>query len=170
MLVSVKLQHESAIGIPISPSFWTSLPSPTPSHPSRLVQSPCLGFLRYTASSFWHRESFPPSCNTFLSWLLWPYALLISLLDQWSSFSLLFTRAPVAFWYVNTKVLWSAALHPLCFSLLSIKKYLFIWLHQVWLQQGEFWLGHVNSWVWHVGSSFLTRDWTQTPAAGSAAS
>ena len=27
------------------PSFWASLPSPSPSHPSRLIQSPCLNFL-----------------------------------------------------------------------------------------------------------------------------
>ena len=36
---------ESAIGIHISPSFWTSLPSLSPFHPSRLIQSPCLSFL-----------------------------------------------------------------------------------------------------------------------------
>ena len=40
LLFSVKPQHESATGIHISPPFWTSLPSPTPSHPSRLIQSP----------------------------------------------------------------------------------------------------------------------------------
>ena len=28
-----------------TPAFWTSLPSPFPSHPSRLLQSPCLSFL-----------------------------------------------------------------------------------------------------------------------------
>ena len=39
MLVSVIHQHESAIGIHISPSTWTSLPPPTPSHPSWLSQS-----------------------------------------------------------------------------------------------------------------------------------
>ena len=28
-------------------------PSPSPSHPSRLIQSPCLSFLSHTASSHW---------------------------------------------------------------------------------------------------------------------
>ena len=35
LLSSIKPQHESAIGIHISPPFGASLPSPTPSHPSR---------------------------------------------------------------------------------------------------------------------------------------
>ena len=38
---SVKLQHDSAIGIHIFCPFWTSLPSPFPPHTSRLIQSPC---------------------------------------------------------------------------------------------------------------------------------
>ena len=41
------------IYIYISPPFWTSLPSPSPSHCSRLIQSPCLSFLRHTANSCW---------------------------------------------------------------------------------------------------------------------
>ena len=45
--------HESVIGIHISPRFWTSLPFPSPSHPSRLIQSSCLSFLRHTANSHW---------------------------------------------------------------------------------------------------------------------
>ena len=53
LLFSVEPQHESAIGIHISPPFWTSLPSPSPSHPSRLIQSPCLSFLSHTANSHW---------------------------------------------------------------------------------------------------------------------
>ena len=32
-LFSLQPQHESAIGIHISPPFWSSLPSPAPSHP-----------------------------------------------------------------------------------------------------------------------------------------
>ena len=36
--------------IQISPSFWTSLPSPAPSHPSRLVLSPCLSILAWEIS------------------------------------------------------------------------------------------------------------------------
>ena len=39
MLVSAIHQHESAIGVHMSPPSWTSLPPPTPSHPSRLSQS-----------------------------------------------------------------------------------------------------------------------------------
>ena len=39
--------------IHISPPFWTSLPSPSPSHLSRLIQSPCLSFLSHTANSCW---------------------------------------------------------------------------------------------------------------------
>ena len=53
LLFSVKPQHESAIGRHISPPFWTCLPSPSPSHPSRLIQSPCLSFLSHTANSRW---------------------------------------------------------------------------------------------------------------------
>ena len=44
---------ESAIGIHISPPFWTSLPSPSPSHLSTLIQRPCLSFLSLTADSYW---------------------------------------------------------------------------------------------------------------------
>ena len=33
--------------------FWTSLPSPAPSYPSRLIQSPCLSFLSQTENSPW---------------------------------------------------------------------------------------------------------------------
>ena len=40
LLFSVKPQHEWAIGVHLSPSFWTSLPSLSPSHPSRLIQAP----------------------------------------------------------------------------------------------------------------------------------
>ena len=36
VLVSAKHQHESAIGIHMSPPSWTSLPPATPFHPSRL--------------------------------------------------------------------------------------------------------------------------------------
>ena len=37
----------------ISPPFWTSLLSPSPFHPSSLIQSPCLSFLSHTANSYW---------------------------------------------------------------------------------------------------------------------
>ena len=53
MLFSVKLLHKSALCIHIPPPFWTSLPSSSPSHPSRLIQSPCLSFLSHTANSRW---------------------------------------------------------------------------------------------------------------------
>ena len=53
LLFSVKPQHESAIGIHISLPFWNSLPSPSLSHPSRLIQGPCLSFLSHTANSHW---------------------------------------------------------------------------------------------------------------------
>ena len=53
LLFSVKPEHESAIGIHISPPSWTSLPSPSLSYPSRLIQSPCLSFLRHPVNSWW---------------------------------------------------------------------------------------------------------------------
>ena len=52
-LFSVKPQHESAIDTHISHPFWTSHPSYDPSHPSRLIQSPCLSFLSDTANFLW---------------------------------------------------------------------------------------------------------------------
>ena len=39
MFISAIHQHESAIGMYMSPPSWTSFPSPTPSHPSMLAQS-----------------------------------------------------------------------------------------------------------------------------------
>ena len=47
LLFSIKPQHESAIGIHISSPFWNFPPSPSPSHASKLIQSPCLSFLRH---------------------------------------------------------------------------------------------------------------------------
>ena len=52
-LLSVKPQQESAIDIHISQHFWTSLPSSSPSHTSRLIQRPCLTLLSHTANSRW---------------------------------------------------------------------------------------------------------------------
>ena len=52
-LFSVRPQHESAIGIHVFPLFWRSLPSLSPSHSSRLIQSPCLSFLSHRANFFW---------------------------------------------------------------------------------------------------------------------
>ena len=53
MLISAIHQHESAIGIHISPPSWTFLPSPTPFHPSRMLQSTSLSPLCHTADSHW---------------------------------------------------------------------------------------------------------------------
>ena len=53
VLVSAIHQHESAIGIHMSSPSWTSLPPPTPSHPSRLSQSTGLSSLSHTANSHW---------------------------------------------------------------------------------------------------------------------
>ena len=48
VLISAIHQHESATGVHMSPPSWTPLPSPTPSHPSRLSQSPGLSSLCHT--------------------------------------------------------------------------------------------------------------------------
>ena len=53
ILFSVKSQHESDTGIHIFLPSWTSILSPSPSHSSRLIQSPCLSSLRHTANSHW---------------------------------------------------------------------------------------------------------------------
>ena len=54
MSVSAIYQHESATGIPMSSSSWTSSPPPTPSHlDERLSQSPGLSSLSNTATSHW---------------------------------------------------------------------------------------------------------------------
>ena len=53
LLLSLNPQHESAIGIHISPPFWTSLPFPSASHLSKLIQSSCLSFLSHTENSHW---------------------------------------------------------------------------------------------------------------------
>ena len=49
LLFSVKPQHESAIGIHISPPFWNSLPSVSPSHPGRLFTS----WAKREAQEYW---------------------------------------------------------------------------------------------------------------------
>ena len=55
VLVSALHQHVSAIGIHLSAPSWTSLPPPTPSHPSQRSQSPGLSSLSHLANS--HRQS-----------------------------------------------------------------------------------------------------------------
>ena len=54
VLVSAKYQHESTTGIPMSPPSWISLPPPSQSHPSRLLESPNLSSLSHTANSQWN--------------------------------------------------------------------------------------------------------------------
>ena len=53
VLVSALHQHESARDIHMSLPSWASFPPPTPSHPSRLSQSPGLSTLSNTANSHW---------------------------------------------------------------------------------------------------------------------
>ena len=50
-LIFATHQHTLAIGVHMSHPSWTSLPPPTLSHPSRLLQSP-------SVSSFSHRANF----------------------------------------------------------------------------------------------------------------
>ena len=50
---SAKCQHESIIGTHMSPPSQTCLPFPSPSHPCRPPQSPCLSSLRHKATSHW---------------------------------------------------------------------------------------------------------------------
>ena len=61
--------HESAIGIHVSPPCLTSLPPPTPFQPSRMLQSPGLSSLSHTANSHWlsilHMEAYTLSCIEF---------------------------------------------------------------------------------------------------------
>ena len=51
MLVSAKHQHGSATSTHMSSPSWASLPSPTPSHPSRLSQSSGLKSLSHRAEA-----------------------------------------------------------------------------------------------------------------------
>ena len=53
LLSSAKYQYESAIGIHMFPPSWRSLPSASPFHPSRLLQSPYLSSLNHTANFHW---------------------------------------------------------------------------------------------------------------------
>ena len=73
------------IGIHISPHSWTSLPSPSPSHPSRLIQSPCLSFLSHMANSHWlsilHMISFHVTLSIHLT-LSSPLSMSISLFSM----------------------------------------------------------------------------------------
>ena len=53
LLFPVRLQYESATGIHVCPRSWNSLALPSPSHPSRLIHSSCLSFLKPTENSPW---------------------------------------------------------------------------------------------------------------------
>ena len=72
VLFSATHQHESAIGIHTSPPSWASLPPPTPSHPSRLSQSPGCS-LHHTANSPW--LCIFTSVSSVVSDSLWPHGL-----------------------------------------------------------------------------------------------
>ena len=73
VLVSAIQQHESAIGIHMSPPSRTSLPPPTSSHPFRLSQSPGLSCLSHTARSHCLSVSHMVMCvSTLLSPLIPP--------------------------------------------------------------------------------------------------
>ena len=52
-LISAIYQHELSIGVHMPPPSWTSIPPPTLSHPSRLLQSPCLRSLSHTVNFYW---------------------------------------------------------------------------------------------------------------------
>ena len=70
--VSAKYQHESALGIHISPLSWISLSPPSPSHCSRLLQRPSLSFLSHTANFHWlsvlHMVSMFPGYSLHALW------------------------------------------------------------------------------------------------------
>ena len=55
--VFVKRQHESAIAVHMPPPSWTSLPASSQSHPSRLIQSPCLSSCRQILYQLNHQRS-----------------------------------------------------------------------------------------------------------------
>ena len=52
-LIPVIHQCELTISVHMSPLSWISLPPPTHSHRSGLLQSPSLSFLSHTANSHW---------------------------------------------------------------------------------------------------------------------
>ena len=68
VLASAIHQHDSAIGIHVSPPSLTSLLSPTPSHPSRLLQS--LGWVPWDIQQIpihWTKQNFFTFCYVLLS-------------------------------------------------------------------------------------------------------
>ena len=67
LLFSVKPQPESAIGVHISPSPWTSLPSHSPLHPTRLYRAPVWGSWAIQQIPIGYLFSFTPnSVSAFL--------------------------------------------------------------------------------------------------------
>ena len=90
-------QHESIIGIHMLPPSWISLPLPTPSHPSRLSQSPSLSSLLLFSNFHWlsilHMVMcmFPwYSMNPFISWTSYLFLIVffyIILTETSSSFT-----------------------------------------------------------------------------------
>ena len=72
MLVSAKHQHESSIGLHMSPPSWTSLPPPSPSHTSIPLFNSKIIFHCVAISHFWlsiHQLMDIQLASTF--WLLW---------------------------------------------------------------------------------------------------
>ena len=141
------------MGIHTSPRFWACLPSPFPSHPSRLIQSPCLSFLSHTANSCW------PSILRMIikvSLLLFPYVFL-SFTFLWFSFKTAFLvfapnmerwLSPFAFVMRSCDFVFSSLFFPAVrdtgsyrssikygsylFSFSATKRFLF-WLSVLWL-------------------------------------
>ena len=67
VLVSSIHKHESVIGIHMSPPSWTSIPPPTPLHPSKLSQS--IGFDLPAASSKFSLATYFTYGNIYFSML-----------------------------------------------------------------------------------------------------
>ena len=65
MLAPAMYQRESAVGTQVSSPSLTSIPPPTPCHPSRLLQSPDLSSLSHTANSHWLSISYTRQCIWF---------------------------------------------------------------------------------------------------------
>ena len=88
---------------------------------------------------------------------------------DWSNFSSISSSKKGLGAYTTVPVCHDQSIRVNHFLLGLFKIYLFIWVHQVLVGACRiFYLQHVNSYLQHVGSSFLTRDWTQAPCIGSA--
>ena len=132
MLVCAVHQHESAIGIYMSPRSWTSLPPPTASNPSRLLQRPGLDSLSHTANFHWFflllynkppwswwLETIPmhqlTEVQTRCSWVLWLLARLKSRYRPICALEWSLWPSPVfrSYWRVSSFWLWDGGPWPL---------------------------------------------------------